>query len=96
MDAEPLPEAIGRVLFQFEQWRERKAAREWIPERLWHAAVGAAQRHGVHAVVRPCMLLASGDDCFGGHCGVGGQPNAGDSGLHRSCIALSFRDSEGV
>lgn len=56
MEAKPLPEAIERVLLQFEQWRGRKSARDRIPERLWHAAAAAAQRHGVHAVSRAVRL----------------------------------------
>ena len=56
MDEKQLPEVIERVQSQFEQWRAHKGRRDRIPERLWHAAVEAAQRHGVHAVSRAARL----------------------------------------
>ena len=50
------PEAIERVRGQFAQWRAHKRGRDRIPERLWEAAVEAAQRHGVNAVSRAVRL----------------------------------------
>ena len=56
MDGTQLPEAIERVRSQFAQWRMHKSGRDRIPDRLWHLAVEAARRHGVHAVSRAVRL----------------------------------------
>lgn len=56
MAGKQLPEAVEHVRLQFAQWREHKSGRDRIPERLWHAAVDAARRHGVHAVSRAVRL----------------------------------------
>ncbi len=56
MGTKQLPVAIERVRSQFSQWRSQKSRRDRIPERLWHAAVEAAQHHGVHAVSRAARL----------------------------------------
>lgn len=56
MDEKQLPVAVERVCGQFAQWRAHKSKRDRIPERLWHAAVAVARRHGVHAVSRALRL----------------------------------------
>jgi hypothetical protein len=51
-----IPQDIQRVLYRFERWRNAHTGRLPIPDALWAAAVGLAQKHGVFHTARVLRL----------------------------------------
>lgn len=47
-----VPAAVARVRERLDVWRRTRERRGPMPEDLWDAAVGVAQKHGVWAVSR--------------------------------------------
>jgi hypothetical protein len=52
----PIPEPIGQLQRQLDQFRSTQSIRTKLPEPLWQAAVELARQHGVYAVAHPLRL----------------------------------------
>jgi len=51
-----IPEPIGQLQRQLDQFRSTQSRRTKLPESLWQAAVELARQHGVYAVAHPLRL----------------------------------------
>lgn len=52
----PIPEAIGQLQRQLDQFRSTQPHRTKLPEPLWQAAVELAREHGTYSVAHPLRL----------------------------------------
>jgi hypothetical protein len=52
----PIPEAIGQLQRQLEQFRNTQPQRTKLPEPMWQAAVELARQHGIYPVAHPLRL----------------------------------------
>ncbi len=52
----PAPAGVQRVRQRIEHWRKTREKRSPMPEPLWRAAVGLAQRDGVYSISRALQL----------------------------------------
>lgn len=52
----PIPEPIGQLQRQLDQFRSTQPRRTKLPESLWQAAVELARQHGLNPVAHPLRL----------------------------------------
>jgi hypothetical protein len=51
-----IPEPIGQLQRELDQFRSTRPRRTKLPESLWQAAVELARQHGVYSVAHPLRL----------------------------------------